>query len=290
MARKFSVAIITPFKKDRTIDYEYFSFFLPLLENNGVNAIIAFGTNGEGPSVSLPETEKALQGILDHSGKMEVFTGIFRNNISEALDFIKTVENYSITGILLTPPFYFKNLKDEGLVEYFTKILEDTSLSTILYNIPKYTGVSLTQTLIEKLTDFSQIIGIKDSSGNIEQTKLFIRNFPKLEIYSGSDALVYESLQLGCKGVITALANTFPRVFSELVYYSSNESYEKAKMLQNWITTVRSITKQYPQISSIKICMEKYLELPRTYVRPPLVNLTEQEKNQMYHSLDKIVK
>ncbi|WP_455142884.1 dihydrodipicolinate synthase family protein [Candidatus Hodarchaeum mangrovi] len=287
--QRFQVAIITPFKIDGTIDYDYFGLFLPLLEKNNVDTVIAFATNGEGPSLSLQEVEKALRAVLDSSGNMEVFMGVFQTNIPEVKEYIKIATNYSISGVLLVPPFYFKTLDDDGLFNYFSKILEASSLPIVLYNIPKYTGIPLSQTLIGQLTNYSQLIGIKDSSGDIGQTKRYLHAFPQLKIYSGSDALIYDSLQIGCHGVITALANAFPQAFHELIQLTSNKSLDKAKELQNWITTIRSITKQYPQIASIKYCMEKYLKLPPTFVRPPLINLNQQQKKKMIYSLDRII-
>jgi 4-hydroxy-tetrahydrodipicolinate synthase len=289
MHGKYQIAIITPFKSNGEVDFEYFEHFLPLLEKNHAETIVAFGTNGEGPSMSVLETEKALKAILDFSGRMEVFLGVFRTNIPETIELIKLAEEYSISGVLLAPPFYYKNLKEEGLFQYYDKILNEFSLPVILYNIPKYTGISFTNNLIKKLSEFSQIIGIKDSSGDIEQTRQYIQNFPNFKIYSGSDALIHESLQLGCQGVITALSNAFPGIVNEIICLSCTKLLKEAEKLQNWLLIVRKITKQFPQVASIKICIEKYLGLPPTYVRPPLVNLNELQKFEMLQSLDKVV-
>ena len=286
---KHLVAVITPFTISGDINHEYFRSFIPLLIKKNVETIIIFGTTGEGPSVTITEIEQVIRVVSEFQRKIRIILGIFRTNEREALNFLNLAKEYQIDGVLLLPPFYFKNLSDDGLFNYFSRVLNKFSLPVILYNIPKYTGVSLNLNLIRKLSEFSQLFGIKDTSGDITQTRRFIQEFPDLKIYSGNDALIYKSLLAGSHGVITALSNAFPNIVHEIIETTSNNQLLKAESLQTKLSKIRSETKRFPQIANIKTCVERYLNLPPIYVRPPLINLNEEQKKEMLLSINNIL-
>ncbi|MFX1286666.1 MAG: dihydrodipicolinate synthase family protein [Promethearchaeota archaeon] len=289
MFGKHLVAVLTPFTINGDIDYGYIRSFIPLLIKGNVETIIICGTTGEGPSVTIAETEQVIQVVSEFQRKIRIILGIFRMNVPEVLNFLNLGEEYQIDGVLLLPPFYFKNLSDDGLFNYFSKVMNKFSIPVILYNIPKYTGVSLSLNLIRKLSEFSQLFGIKDSSGDITQTRQFIQEFRDIKIYSGNDALIHKSLLAGSHGVITALSNAFPNIVHEIIETTSNNQLLKAESLQTKLSKIRSETKKYPQIANIKTCVERYLNLPPMYVRPPLINLNEEQKKKMVLSINNIL-
>ncbi|MHA2246130.1 MAG: dihydrodipicolinate synthase family protein [Candidatus Hodarchaeales archaeon] len=289
MFGQLCVASITPFKMDGKVDGEYFKAFLPILEENHVDSIVVFGTNGEGPSLEVNEIIRSLDVIQENQGSMKVIVGVLKTNIKETQKILNFAEEIGASGALIAPPFYFKNLESEGLYQYFNLVIKNCDLPILLYNVPKYTQVSIDINLVNKLKDFSQIVGVKDSSGDINQTKKFIHNFPELMVYCGSDSLINETLQAGCHGVVTALGNPFPQMINKIIQSLKENNYEKASREQKKVNEIRTIVKSFPQISGIKWCIHHYLGLPITYVKPPLFNLTENQQDDMFKLLDGLV-
>ncbi len=289
MFGQLCVASITPFKMDGKVNEQYFKAFLPVLEENHVDSIVVFGTNGEGPSLELNEIIRSLDVILENQGNMKVIVGILRTNIKETQRILSFAEEIGASGALIAPPFYFKNLESDGLYKYFSLVVKNCDLPILLYNVPKYTQVLLDINLVRKLQEFSQIVGVKDSSGDINQTKKFIQNFPELIVYCGNDSLIKKALQAGCHGVVTALGNTFPQMISNIIQSLKENNNEEANKEQEKVNEIRTIVKSFPQISGIKWCIHRYLGLPITYVKPPLLNLTEYQQEDMFKLLDGLV-
>ncbi len=280
-------AILTPFNKDLEINYDLLEELITFQENNNISGLIPCGTNGEFPSLTLNESKKVIETVVNKSKNLNVIAGIGRSSLKETIELAKFSEKIA-DAVMIVPPFYYKNVSIRGLYEYYSRISNNLQIPYFIYNIPKYSGISITPELISKLSRDKNFIGIKDSSGDINITKEFINKFPDYIIFGGSDALILESLKVGAKGVISALGNVFPSKVNSVFELYCERRYEEAEEAQGEITNIRKIFKEFETISAFKLFLEQYL-LEKSYVRPPLVNLTQEEFQKLKQKLSKFL-
>lgn len=277
-------AIITPFKSNLEIDFEYIAKLIKFQEQNGVQGLVVCGTAGEFPALSVEECKRIIETAYNCTDNLEIIACIGRTSIKEALDICYFTRDFA-DGLLLIPPFYFKNAEINGLVNYFIKILNSTELPVFLYNIPKYSGIEVSPKLIKKI-QHKNLSGVKDSSGSISTVKMYIEHFPELKVLCGSDALILEGLKAGCCGAISALANVFPRMVLEIFNEFIKEDFQAAEKAQLELAAIRSIIKKYPLGSALKQALN-FTGFEKSYVRPPLVDLDEDQISKLKMELMK---
>ena len=277
-------AIITPFQADGEIDYDLMGELMAWQWQSGMDGLVVCGTNGEFASLSFEEVKSLLKYALDRKkGDVEIIAGTGRASLKETIALCNFIEG-SADKALVVPPFYFKELDPLGLYNYFRQLLKATRIPIILYNIPKYTGVSITSQLLEKLEVHENLVGVKDSSGAIENSESIIQNHPNLKLYAGSDALIYSSLEKGAEGAISAVATSFPKDVLEIKSEFLAGKKTAAQAAQEKISKIRGIIKQFPNRAAIKSALS-LLGFPLSFVRPPLVNLTDEQQKDLKNKL-----
>jgi len=218
---------------------------------------------------------------------MKVIAGVGRSSIKETIELARYSENLA-DAIMIIPPYYYKQVSLKGLYEYYTNVSNKIKIPYFIYNIPKYSGISITPELIEKLKGDKNLIGIKDSSGDINTTKEFIQKFPDLIIFGGSDALLLDYFKTGAYGAISALGNVFPSKVSALYSLFKNKKIKEVEKAQEEITKLRKIFKQVQSISAFKLFFQEF-GLVKSYVRPPLTNLKEEEFNSLKNQIQTLL-
>jgi dihydrodipicolinate synthase/N-acetylneuraminate lyase len=203
------VALLTPFDNDGKINWRVFESYLSALYSWGVKSVIANGTTGEFPSLTLAERQQIVEFVRRH------FEGTLINNVSSTCvdDIKKLIAGTEGHGdaVLLLPPYYYAESSHEGLCGFFEKALTGNSLPAFLYNFPKHTGNRVDNALIEMLFDRGiQIFGIKDSSGDLQNALAYRSRFPELKIFFADDAGCLAALQHGLHGSVTGGANPLP--------------------------------------------------------------------------------
>ena len=206
-----ATAIVTPFTKDG-IDYEQFGRLIDWQISEGVNAIVAVGTTGEGSTLSDAEHKEAIKFCVDKvAGRVPVIAGTGSNDTAYAIELTKFSCEVGADAMLLVTPYYNKTTQ-KGLVASFKAIADASTKPCILYNVPSRTGCNLLPSTVLELADHPNIVGIKEASGNISQVaKLCAIVGDKLDIYSGNDDQIVPLLSLGAQGVISVLSNIMPR-------------------------------------------------------------------------------
>jgi 4-hydroxy-tetrahydrodipicolinate synthase len=212
-----SVALSTPFAEDRSID-------LPRLVAHGLQSLAdgcarltVFGTTGEGASLGLNERQRAL-GALVGAGVdpgMQLVVGVAAASVEDAIAQGRAGLMLGCPSFLVAPPFYFKNAGDDGLFDWFAAVLMGLGAkasNVILYHIPQVTAVGLSVELIDRLKKAfpAQVRGVKDSSGNWENTQALLEHHGDLHILIGDERLLARGMQLGASGTICGLANVAP--------------------------------------------------------------------------------
>ncbi len=273
-------AAVTPFISPvGEVDYEWVPHHLRLLQQQGVHGVLTGGTTGEGPSLALEERRALLATVLAHRGNLLVVAGTGCAALQETVQLSRFALEQGADALLLMPPFFWKTIPDGGMLRYFRALCDELPADArlLLYHIPALTGVAISRELIEGLLEShsGQFFGIKDSSGNAAHTAELVQRYPMLRIYSGSDSQLATSLAAGVYGAISALANTWPaRVRAVYDAHTAGSSTDAAQQQLNAVRRLLNVPNLPPLL---KAALPLVSTLPRTSVRAPLTNLSDDE-------------
>ncbi|NCC32337.1 MAG: dihydrodipicolinate synthase family protein [Chloroflexia bacterium] len=274
-------AMLTPFISDvGPVDYEWLPGYMRFLETGGLHGVLALGTTGEGPSMSVAERERVLDLILEHRGALAVIAGTGCVALTETI----ALSNYALgrgaDAVLVMPPFYIKGPTEAGIVGYYRALCDALPADgrLMLYNIPQVTGVPITPPIIDQLLEShgKKVYGLKDSSGNWDNSKLLIERYPQLKVFTGSDKLIALALSGGAAGAITALSSAFPRM-ARAVYDAHIEGGD-VQGAQARLTALRNLLDPVNTPPALKAALTWTSDLPRTSVRLPLMPLSGEEE------------
>ena len=269
-----ATAIITPLTKDG-IDYEQFGRLIEWQIAEGIAAIVAVGTTGEGSTLTDAEHKEAIKFCVDKvAGRVPVIAGTGSNDTAYAIELTKFSCEVGADAMLLVTPYYNKATQ-RGLIESFKAIADASTKPCILYNVPSRTGCNLTPQSVLALADHPNIVGIKEACGNISQiAELIALVGDKIDVYSGNDDQIVPILSLGGKGVISVLSNIMPAATQKMCvdYMSGNvEDARKAQLqLLPLINALFCEVNPIPAkaaVAAMGYC-ENYVRLPLTTMEP----------------------
>ncbi|MFR4997321.1 MAG: 4-hydroxy-tetrahydrodipicolinate synthase [Clostridium paraputrificum] len=226
------VAIVTPFN-DKGVNYEKLKELLEWHIKEGTDAIIICGTTGEATTMSEEEKRLTIKFTVDVVNKrIPVIAGTGSNNTLSSIEMSKYAESVGVDGLLVITPYYNKT-NSRGLIKHFEAINNSVNTPIILYNVPSRTGVNITPENLKELSTLSNVIAIKEASGNISQVvQMKALCGDKIDIYSGNDDQAIPILSLGGKGVISVLANIIPNAVHTMIKSYLNGDVKKALDLQ----------------------------------------------------------
>lgn len=238
------VALVTPFKSDKSIDYDALARLLEYQIKNGVDYIVVLGTTAETPTLSTDERHSLREFIARRvAGRVPLVLGMGGNNTMGIVEELKSTDLSDFIAILSVVPYYNKP-SQEGIYCHYKAIAEASPLPVILYNVPGRTGVNMAATTTLRLAkDFpTKIIGIKEASGNISQMDDIIKNKPEdFMVISGDDGITFPLITLGAVGVISVIGNAFPKEFSRMVRMALKGDYERALLIHHRFTELFSL-------------------------------------------------
>lgn len=266
--------IITPFKSDN-IDYISYENLINHYIAQGISGIIPLGTTGESPTITEYEYEQLIERTLTYvNGRVPVYVGLGSNFTAKLKSQIKTVEKYDIDGILSVTPYYNRP-SQRGIYEHFTAISESTDLNILLYNIPYRTGRNMENETIYRLAEKSNIIGLKDASGDIKQTMDLLANPPiDFSILTGEDLFFYQTLALGGHGGIMASAHLRTNEFISI--YNAMKSNNHQQALKEWHELYELIPPLFeePNPAPIKYVLSKLGLIESSECRLPITRIS----------------
>lgn len=224
--------IITPFKINGEVDYKSIDTLVNFLKSIGVSGIFLSSSTGLFPFLTIDERKKMLEQVLKNSGTLKVFAGIGAADTESAIELAKHAKDVGAKAVVLMPSYYIKS-DQSWIISHFKKVLEKVDLNFIIYNIPQFTGSSIELKTIEYLkSNFSQISGIKDSSGDMRYfSKLIHLKDTNFSVFQGQDDLLLLSLTLGADGGVCGTSNFLKYIVDLYDYYRSGE-LEKSRVLQ----------------------------------------------------------
>jgi len=270
------VAIVTPFKKDKSIDYQSLEKHIEYLISNGVNYLVVLGTTGESVTQSDEEKNDLTSFVVNKVNKrLPLVLGIGGNNTSSVVKKIQTTDLRGIDAILSVSPYYNKPTQ-AGLYEHFKAIAQASLKPIILYNVPGRTSVNIkAETTLRLANDFKNIIAVKEAAGDMSQAMYLVKDKPKdFQIISGEDALSLPLIMLGFAGVISVVANAMPKEFSTMVKMALENKYEEAKILHYKLLEFTDHMFVEGNPSGVKAALE-ILGIMENNLRLPLVPVSD---------------
>ena len=285
-------ASVTPLKSDFTIDHEALVNHCNWLLANGNNGICFMGTTGEANSFSVEERIQALDYLLEKgfpAEKLLVGTGCCA--LTDSIQLTRHATSKKVGGVLMLPPLYYKGLTDEGLMNYFSIIIDEVDnpdLRIYLYHFPRMTSVPFTLSFVTQLIDKypGVIAGMKDSGGDWDNMKAFLDALPGFKLYSGTEKYFLEVLRAGGAGVISATTNLTGNL-AALVYAKRNEA--NADKLQGKLTEARLAFEGASFVSSVKHELAKWHQNENwLHIRPPNSNLSGSQITELESKLKAI--
>ncbi len=270
------VALVTPFHKQGNIDFTAFGKLIEHTINGGVDYLLCLGTTSEYPTLSRQEKLAIVEYTIEKvENRVPIVLGMGSNNTRSLVDEIKKTDFSSIAAILSVAPYYNKP-NQKGLYSHFKAVAEVSDVPVILYNVPGRCGVNISaETCLQLANDFSNIIGIKEASGNISQCMDILMNKPQgFTVVSGEDALVLPLMALGMQGVISVTANAFPKQMSELVNHCLKSNMKKARAVHEKLLPFSNAIFEEGNPVGIKAALE-ILDITPSYLRQPLVKASK---------------
>ena len=281
-------AALTPINDDLSINKNLYLEHCQYLMKQGHEGLAIFGTTGEANSFSIKEKCDTIDFLLSNNLDSNLLIpGTGSSSVEDAIQLTKFAEKNKSRAVLLLPPFYYKNVSDEGIINYFRKIIETVGSSDfhyLLYNIPQTTSVVLNFNIIETLLKLypNNIVGIKDSSGNIDSMLKTVKYFQDLALFCGHDSLALKIYKRGGAGAITAGTNIAGRLLSFIINNINKEKeIEDFNSYQALLEKIReTITLEEP-ISVMKAYFSIINKNPDwNKVMPPLKSLDNPSNNK----------
>ncbi len=282
-------AMVTPFNSKREIDYNKAEELARYLMEHGSDAILVAGTTGEGPTLSHEEEFELLSTVKRAvANKCKVIMNAGSNSTQTAIMAAKWAQKEDVDAILSVVPYYNKP-SQEGMIEHFSAIAESVELPIILYNIPGRTGVNMQPKTVAKLAEkYKNIVAVKQSFSDMDavtEMKLYCPS--DFTIYSGDDSLTLPMMSLGARGVVSVASHIFGSEMKSMIRnYKSGEFLAALNMHQKLYPAFRKLF-MAPNPVPVKAALS-HIGIIEEFVRRPLVELTEEQKQDLYSVLDEV--
>ena len=269
------VALVTPFKKDFSVDFEALKKIVDFVIDGGVEYLVVLGTTGEPATLTSDEREKVIKTIIEvNNSRLPLVLGVGSNNTQQVVEELKTRDLSAFSAVLSVSPYYNKPTQ-EGIYQHFKVISAASPLPIILYNVPGRTACNmLPKTVVRLANDFNNIIGIKEAAGDIVQAMKLIQTCPKdFLIISGDDMVTLPMVLAGGAGVISVIGQGFPKEFSEMVRLGLSRKVDEAYELHYKVANAIDLIFEEGNPAGIKQ-IHNVLGLSENTVRLPLVNVS----------------
>ncbi len=280
-----NVALITPMFDDGAVDYDALNNLIDFHIDAGTSSIVSVGTTGESATVGVKEHLKIIKHTIQYSGgRIPIIAGTGANSTSEAIELTQEAKNLGADACLLVTPYYNKPTQ-EGLFQHFKLIAESVDIDQILYNVPGRTAVNMSVETTVRLSEISNIIGIKDATGDLKVIKELVNNCPEdFLLLTGDDATAVDFLILGGHGGISVTANVTPKqlqkVYMAAIAGNSNLARQANKELTNLHQNLFVESNPIP----VKWALHKMGLCPKG-IRLPLLVLSEEYRSVIENNL-----
>ena len=276
------VALVTPFNNDKSVDYEGLENLLNHVINGGVDYLVLMGTTGESTTLSKSERIEVVDFCKKiNNGRLPIVLGIGGNNTMQVVADIKAANLENVDAILSVSPAYNKP-SQEGIYQHYKMISESSPLPIIVYNVPGRTSSNISAaTTVRLATDFKNIVGVKEASGDMYQIMKILKNKPAdFVVLSGDDGLTLPMIHMGAEGVISVIGQSYPKDFSDMVSFGLSEHNKLANQIHYKLYDFYGPLYAEGNPVGVKACLEM-LGICKAVVRLPLVEASNTIKNEL---------
>jgi len=276
------VALVTPFKKDFSIDFEALQRIVNFSIDGGVEYLVVMGTTAENATLTQSEKESVIKAVIEiNNGRLPLVLGVGGNNTMQIVEELKTRDFSAFEAILSVSPYYNKPTQ-EGIYQHFKAIAESSPIPVILYNVPGRTSSNmLPSTVIRLANEFDNVVAIKEAAGDMAQALQLIKNAPKdFLVISGDDMIALPIVLAGGAGVISVIGQGFPKEFSEMIRLGLNRKVNEAFKTQYFLSDCIDMIFEQGNPAGIKHVFQA-LGVANNTVRLPLVSVDDSLANRL---------
>ena len=276
------VALVTPFNNDKSVDYEGLENLLNHVINGGVDYLVLMGTTGESTTLSKSERIEVVDFCKKiNNGRLPIVLGIGGNNTMQVVADIQTANLENVDAILSVSPAYNKP-SQEGIYQHYKMISESSPLPIIVYNVPGRTSSNISAaTTVRLASDFKNIVGVKEASGDMDQIMKILKNKPAdFVVLSGDDGLTLPMIHMGAEGVISVIGQSHPKDFSDMVSFGLSGNKKLANQIHYKLYDFYRPLYAEGNPVGVKACLEM-LGVCKAVVRLPLVEASNTIKNEL---------
>ncbi|MCA0174290.1 4-hydroxy-tetrahydrodipicolinate synthase [Bacillus sp. RAR_GA_16] len=284
---KVLTAMVTPFDRKGYIDFAKTEQLINYLINNGTDGLVVAGTTGESPTLSSEEKVALFKhSVKVADGRVPIIAGTGSNNTHASIELTKKAEAVGVDAIMIVAPYYSKP-GQKGLYEHFKAIAESTKLPVMIYNIPGRSVVNMTAETIVELSKVSNIVSVKEASGDLDQiTEIITHTEESFSVYSGDDGLTLPILSVGGDGVISVASHVLGNEMQQMIAAYESGEVKKAASIHQRILPIMNELFKAPSPSPVKTALQlKGMDVGS--VRLPMVPLTAEERSSLAAALNK---
>jgi 4-hydroxy-tetrahydrodipicolinate synthase len=286
---KFYVAACTPCDKNLKFDEGVYRDMMAYFKDQGADGVVVLGTTGEYPSFSMAERKKVAETALKHRNGLLILVSPGTPNFPETIEISQHAAANGADGLLIIPPFYYKNPPTAGLTKYYSLIFEQVKIPINLYHIPGTSAVPISLELLHSLEQYPNLAGIKDSSGDAAGYEKFVKEFPKLNMRTGTGNNLKPALQNGM-GAILAEGNLFTRQAAAVF-----AAHRAGKDIDGPIAKLREAQALLRPAGvggygPMKYALSLLMGTRQFYQRPPSLDVTEEQKTMIKAKIEELKK
>ena len=252
-------AVLTPLDNNLSINNNLHLRHCQSLMQKGLDGLTIFGTNGEASSFSIKQKMHSIEFLLENRiDANNLIIGSGSSSLEDAMELTNFSVKIGAKASLLIPPFYFKNVTDDGVISYYRNVIEqtgDNNFKFLLYNIPQHSGVTINFNIIENLLKLypNNVVGLKDSTGNMDNMLKTIKYFNDFAVLCGNGAMALYTTKRGGAGAITGDANITAKLLSFIIHnFKKEKEIDNFDAIQSLIENIRNVLSSHEQISLLK--------------------------------------
>jgi len=281
-----ATAIVTPFKKDGSIDEAALRRFVDFQISGGVEALVPVGTTGENPTLNADEQKHVIEIVIEQTNKrVKIFAGAGSNNTTEVVEKVRFAKKAGADAALVVGPYYNRPTQN-GYFQHFSTVADAVDIPLIIYNVPGRTGGNIeAATMLRMAEEIPNVVMVKEASGNMTQIMEIARNMPKhFSLLSGDDSLAYSLIALGGDGCISVVSNEVPKEYSNLLRLCLKGNWTEALQLHYRLLPLMNINFIESSPTPVKTALAMMGMMEET-LRLPLVPLTEPSRVKLKNAL-----
>lgn len=286
--RGTGIALVTPFKKDFSVDVEALTKIVNHVIDNGADFLVVLGTTSEAPTLTCEEKNLVISTILKvNKGRLPVMLGMGGNNTQGVIEAIRKQDYSGIDGILSVVPYYNKP-NQRGMKAHFEAIADSSPVPVVVYNVPGRVGVNLQAGTCVELAKHPNIVAVKEASGNLQQIMEILRDKPDdFDLLSGDDGITQPLMALGAQGVISVAANAYTKPFSRMMRAMKEDCTDEALKLHYAMMRMNQLIFADGNPAGIK-CLMSHIGLCENVLRLPLVKANEKVEADITEEWEKL--